>query len=141
MPGRPRSLYCPTLPRPLRFRATGGVSATGLDRLLLTGRQRRGVLAGPVDVGMVARGVRLCCGELLGGDRLDAVLVEELRDATADRVGAVPLAAHPSGVLCRFDLHGAGSLVVHAEPQLVLVERLVDLDVLAVLEPHDRRGL
>src|SRR5659263_487365 len=84
----------------------------------------------------VVLAVRVRCGELGGGHGLDAVLEEDPRESLAEPVAPVALAPHSAGVLGGLDLERTPGLVLDAEPALVVVERSVDLDVLAVGEPH-----
>ena len=57
------------------------------------------------------------------------------------RSSAVALATHAARVLRRLDLERADGVVLHPQPPLVRVQRLVHLDVLAVGEPHDATRL
>src|SRR5690606_20558785 len=89
----------------------------------------------------VVLAVRVRGGELGGRHGLDAVLVEEPGQTLEALVLFVALAAHAARVRRRLDLERGVGLVVDPEPALLLVERTVDLDVLAVGEAHDPAGL
>src|SRR5665647_3303421 len=89
----------------------------------------------------VLRGVRVSRGELGRRDRLDPVLVEELRDPLAEPVLAIAAADDAARVGLRRDLERSARLVLDPEPPLVLAQHLVRLDVLAVGEAQDATGL
>src|SRR6478735_8813590 len=78
---------------------------------------------------------------LLRRHRLDALLVIERGQALLEAIPAVSLASYTASIELGLDLDGSVVVVLHAEPDFLVREGLVDLDVLAVLVAHDATRL
>src|SRR5512143_943496 len=82
-----------------------------------------------------------CRGKFRGSDRLDAVLVVEPRKRQPEAGKAIAPPPHPPFVVLRFDLDRDEVVVANCEPQLLIGQRLVDLDVFPGLGSNDTSRL